>query len=327
MIQPPRSIQHESRFDVVLCGLVTADLIVHPVAWDRAFDQDILREIGSVVLSTGGIVANSGLALAKLGQRAAALTVVGDDEWGRIVRNRLDRAGIDSTHVVTIDGLGTSTTVVLVDHLGERRFLHHAGAPQEMTDQFFFDRLDVFRQSSFALFGYYSLFPRLEPALPEVFREIRRCGCKVVLDAAGSGGSMELLRRILPHVDVYFPSFHEARQQTGSTDVEVQMDQFRKCGATGLVGIKLGADGVALHDGSRSVRIPAHTPPKHVVDTTGAGDCFLAGFLTGLNRQLNPVEAARLGTIVAAHAITQHGADAGITDLDSMLVLLNSEGN
>ena len=157
---------------------------------------------------------------------------------------------------------------------------HTASVVRKLIDRrLFLDHLDLFARSRLTLLGYYSLMPRLEGDLPEVLAAIRETGCKTVLDCAGSGGSMQPLDRILPHLDVYVPSLNEASHQTGLDDPAAILDLYRGCGAVSLLGVKLGSKGVLL--GERPVstsrfRRAAH--PTQVVNTTGRATVSTPGF-------------------------------------------------
>ncbi len=163
------------------------------------------------------------------------------------------------------------------------------------------------------LLGYYSLLPNLESDLPEVFAAIRSVGCLTALDSAGSGGFLQPLDRILPHLDVYVPSRAEAAAQTNETDPRKILEVFRDCGAPGLLGVKLGSDGALLSPAAGDyIEIRCVTPPAPLVDTTGAGDCFYAGLLTGLLRGMSVENAGRLAAATGACCVTGFGATAGL---------------
>jgi sugar/nucleoside kinase (ribokinase family) len=306
----------KKRFAVAVCGLSTVDIVVHPVDLKRPLGEDGLRHVDPIVLTTGGIVSNAGIAFAKLGQTTAAVSAIGDDEWGEFLIRKYSEAGIDTSQITTLPNTPSSSTVVLVDESGSRSFLHCAGAPQLLTKDYFLSRLPFFSECQSMLFGYYSLFPALEPDLPEIFQAIRSVGCMVALDAAGTGGTMEPLDKILPHVDIYFPSLNEARHQTKLENPAEQIECYRQHGATGIVGVKLGSRGVILSEPvNKPKQIAAIVPPGPVVDTTGAGDSFFAGFMTGLLNELSPIDAARLGTAVGACSVTALGASSAIGNL------------
>ena len=301
------------KFDCVLCGSCVADILVRPVPLEVAIGGGRLLHAEPIEVVTGGIVCNSGIAMSRLGMKTAAFSYVGRDDFSAVIRRRLEAEGLDCSLLLTHPTAATSTTAVLIDPSGERSFAHCVGAPKLIDKSLLLAHLDVFACSRMMLIGYYSLMPNLEPDLPEVFQAIRKTGCQVALDAAGDGGAMQPLDRILPHVDVYFPSLDEAIHQTHESDPRKILDLFRACGAPGLLGIKLGSKGAILSPtAGQYVEIPCATPPGPVVDTTGAGDCFFAGLLTGLLKGMDPVQAGRLAAATGACCVTDFGATAGV---------------
>ena len=304
-------------FDCVLCGSCVADLLVRPVPLTAAIGPGRLFETDPVEVVTGGIVCNSGIALARLGLKAAAFSYVGRDDWGRLIRRRLEAEGVDCGRLLPHPTAATSTTAALIDGDGQRSFAHCVGAPKLIDKTLLLDNLDLFARSRMMLVGYYSLMPNLERDLPEVFAKIRETGCRTALDAAGDGGAMQPLDRILPHLDLYVPSLDEAVRQTGLDDPRRIIDAYRACGSPGLLGVKLGARGALLSPAAdQYVEIPTAVPPGPVIDTTGAGDCFLAGLIAGLLRGLDFPAAGRLAAATGACCVTGLGATAGLLDFE-----------
>lgn len=302
-------------FDCVLCGSCVVDILVRPVRLDAAIGGGRLIHVEPIEVTTGGIVSNSGIAMARLGMRVAAFSLVGDDEWASVIRRRYADESVNTDYLLAHDRDATSTTAVLIDASGERSFAHCVGAPRQMDKAMFLRHLDLFARSRMTLIGYYSLMPKLEPDLPEVLSAIRGAGCQTALDAAGDGGALQPLDAILPHLDVYVPSFNEASHQTGQTDPRAIIDVYRGCGAPGLLGVKLGAQGALLSPRAGEFHHVAQVAaPGPVVDTTGAGDCFYAGLLAGLLRGYGPERAGRLGAAAGACCVTGLGATAGLRD-------------
>ena len=97
-------------FDCIVCGSCVVDVLVRPVALDRPIGGGILVRTEPLVLTTGGIVSNTGIALARLGLRVAAFTYVGDDDWADVIRRRYAEEGLDTTHLITHPTGATSTT-------------------------------------------------------------------------------------------------------------------------------------------------------------------------------------------------------------------------
>ncbi|OUT70532.1 MAG: hypothetical protein CBB70_02195 [Planctomycetaceae bacterium TMED10] len=305
--------ESEKPIDCIICGSCVVDILVRPVPLETSIGGGRLIQVDPIEITTGGIVSNSGIAMSRLGMQAVALSYVGSDQWGNMLRERYRDQGLNADHLVTHPEGPTSTTAVLIDESGERSFAHCVGAPERLDRKFFIERLDLFAKSRMMLLGYYSLMPGLEADLADVFAEIRQRGCLTALDAAGDGGSMEPLREILPHLDVYVPSHAEASNQTGKTDPREIISVFREHGAIGLLGVKLGSQGALLQTASGSwIEVPAVQAPAPVVDTTGAGDSFYAGLLTGLLRDMNEADAGRLAAACGACCVTGLGATGGL---------------
>jgi len=295
--------------DCLVCGSCVADVLVCPVRLDAPLGDGKVIPVDPIEVTTGGIVPNAAIAMTRLGMNVAALGCLGDDEWASMIRRRLADDGIDTAALQTHPNAGTTTAVVLIDAAGRRSFAYCPGATDRLDAAAFLEHLDLFAQSRMALVGYYSLLPNLEHDLPDVLEAIRREGCRTALDSAGDGGRFEPLERILPHVDVYVPSYNEAARQTGRTDPQAILEVYRGCGAKGLLGVKLGAEGAVLSPAAgRYVKIDPVTPPGAVVDTTGAGDCFYAGLLAGLLKDMDVADAGRLAAACGAACVTAKGA-------------------
>jgi len=299
--------------DCIICGSCVVDILVRPVPLETPIGGGRLIQVDPIEITTGGIVSNSGIAMSRLGMQAVALSYVGSDQWGSLLRQRYRDEGFGADYLVTHPKSPTSTTAVLIDASGERSFAHCVGAPERLDRAFFIERLDLFAKSRMMLLGYYSLMPRLETDLGDVFAEIRRRGCLTALDAAGVGGSMHPLAEILPHLDIYVPSHAEASNQTGQTDPKEIIRALRDHGAIGLLGVKLGSEGALLQTAAgRWIEVPAVQAPAPVVDTTGAGDSFYAGLLTGLLRGMDEADAGRLAAACGACCVTGLGATEGL---------------
>ena len=299
--------------DCVVCGSCVVDVLVRPVSLETPIGGGRLIESEPLELTTGGIVSNSGIAMARFGMRVAAFSYVGNDAWADVIRHRYQAEGLNDEGLLTHPTGATSTTAVLIDPSGERTFVHCVGAPKLLDRTAFLGSLDLFRRSHSMLLGYYPLLPNLIDDLPEVLAAIRAGGCMTALDAAGDGGEMGPLLKVLPHLDLYVPSLAEAHHQTGEDDPRKIIACYRDAGAPGMLGVKLGSRGALLSpQAGEFVEVVATKPPGEVVDTTGAGDCFLGGLMTGLLRGLPPADAGRLASAAGACCVTGLGATTAI---------------
>jgi sugar/nucleoside kinase (ribokinase family) len=289
------------------------DVLARPVPLGEAIGAGRLIETEPLVLTAGGIVSNAGITMARLGMRVAAFTYVGDDEWAEVVRRRFAAEGIDTSALVTRSERATSTSAVLIDANGERSFAHYAGAPRLLDREALLARLDLFARSRAMLIGYYPLMTRLQDDLPEVLAAIRETGCLTAMDAAGDGGTMQPLARILPQLDFYIPNAIEAANQTGEAKPQAMIAAYRGAGARGWLGIKLGERGAVISPPSGElIEIAAIAPPGPVVDTTGAGDCFVGGLITGVLRGLAPADCGKLAAAAGACCVSGLGATTAI---------------
>jgi len=302
-------------WDCVVCGSCVVDVLVRPVPLATAIQPGQLVRTDPLLLTTGGLVSNAGITLARLGLRTAAMTYVGNDSWAEVIRTQYGHEGINTAQLLTHPDAPTSTTAVLIDAAGGRSFLHAVGAPKQLTASTFLDRLDLFANSRAMLLGYYPLLPKLLDDLPTVLAAIRSVGCLTALDTAGEGGALTPLDRCLPHLDFYVPSLAEASHQTGETDPRKILDVYRSAGAAGLVGVKLGEQGALLSpDQHQYIEVATVEPPAPVIDTTGAGDCFFGGLLAGILHGHALPLAAQLAAAAGACCVTGLGATTQIQD-------------
>jgi sugar/nucleoside kinase (ribokinase family) len=318
MVIPKRSGIRD--LDVVVSGLAVVDLIGLPVD-ARALRLDGgLTEVDSITMTPGGIVPNVGMDLSQLGFRVGAISRVGNDSLGGFVRSRLEVQGIATEGLVVDRKLQTSATLVHVSREGERSFLHARGCAKNFRVDDVLDQIDVVRRGRFFVFGYLGLMRECEKDLGRMLRLVKqRASIPVAIDTAGNPKrDDDLLRSILPAVDLFFPSLTEAESLTGESDPAAMVDHFRACGAEGVVGVKLGAEGVFVSVGKKRRRIRTHRLRK-VVDSTGAGDAFLSGMIAGLLAGKDPWMSAAIGNRVAASCLTGVGASTAIGPLSDYL--------
>ena len=323
-------------FDAVVAGHICLDVIPEIPSMDlRAYIRPgALIEIGKVTLSTGGTVSNTGRALHRLGIKTGLMGKVGDDPFGRIVLERLNREDPAlADGMIVAPGEVTSYTLVRSPQNYDRTFLHCAGA----NHTFGANDVDYARLEGVRLFhfGYPPFMGRMYAdegtQLAEMYRRVKALGLITALDMAmpdpnGPSGQVNwrrVLERTLPHVDLFLPSLDETlfmlqRDSSGAGISEVADELLDM--DTGLVGLKVGDHGFYLRTGpagapllggdewrSRELWAPCFQP-EPLVGTTGAGDTTVAGFLAAILRG-QPVEEA-MTSAVAVGACNVEAADA-----------------
>ena len=305
--------------DAALFGLIVADLIAEPMDLRRPPSAGGLALLNSIRLTTGGNVCNTGLAMAKLGMKVAAAGLVGKDALGRAVLDLLGHAGVTTTWCSTSPDAQTSASVVAVEPGGERCFFHTPGATTQLDAEYFRKCHSLFRQCEWVQIGYFGLLPGLTPQLPEALQELRResRATRIALDTVNPPGAADQLWPILPHLDLFAPSRTEAAALTGETEPAKMVANFRQYMRSGLIGIKLDAQGCYLDDGATAVTVPA--AKVSVVDTTGAGDTWFGGLMTALIREMPLEQAGRFANRAAADCCTALGASAGVRSFEETL--------
>lgn len=303
--------------DAAIFGLIVADLIAEPMDLRSPPEPGGLAFTNSIQLTTGGNVCNTGIAMAKLGMKVAAAGLVGTDVLGAAVTERLRQAGLDTSAVFATDRGQTSATVVAVEPGGERCFFHTPGVTRLLDADALRKCFPTFGRCRYVQIGYFGLLPALTPQLPALLQELRAVApqTKVALETVTPVGAWSELEPILPHLDLFIPSRTEAIDLTGESDPLQMIAAFRKHMKRGLIGIKLDAEGCLLDDGGgKPALVPAYK--VNVVDTTGAGDTWFAGLLTGLIRGMPLEQAGRLANRTAADCCTALGASAGLKSFE-----------
>jgi sugar/nucleoside kinase (ribokinase family) len=292
---------------------MVADLIGRPVsAIPPAGRLTLVDEMG---LFQGGCAVNTAAALVRLGIPATVIGKIGRDPLGSFLRSAMSERGIDVQGVRETAAQATSATMVLVDPDGERRFIHHIGANGSLTlEDVDFDLL----QSAAAVHVAGALImPGLDgDPMAGLLRRIQSAGTITFMDTVwdATGGWMDTLRPCLPFVDYFLPSLAEARALTGLLEPVEVAEALLETGV-GTVALTMGSAGCLVAKRSGALhRVPAFA--VQVVDATGAGDAFAAGFITGVWLGWPLEETARLANAVGALCVTGMGAEGGVCSLE-----------
>jgi len=306
-------MNHLQYLDVVVAGLAVADIIGRPVDLRNLPKRGALKLIDSITLTTGGNVSNVGIDLAKLGFKVGVITRVGSDALGRFVTQHYRAFGIVTKGVIVDAKAQTSATMVSVDKDGERTFLHTRGCMKHFRADDALRHLPLLRKASMLAIGYLGLLPETEREFKRLFQTLKtKTTLKILLDtAAAPRVSSRTLKGFLPYVDYFIPSHEEAMLITGRRTPEAIAQYLLAAGAPHVVGVKLGSKGCFIATHERSEYVQAKRV-RQVVDATGAGDAFVAGFIAATIRGLDAFKAARVANAVAAGCVTAVGASTAI---------------
>lgn len=254
----------------------------------------------------GGSAANTIFGMARLGVPCAFLGKIGNDDHAHFYKSSFEKLGGDITRFKHADGHSTARCLSLITPDSERTMRTHLGAaallsPEEI-DADDFEGFDLVHVEGYILFN-----PDLAS---HVLKSAKDAGCQVSLDLgafevvkAAEGTLPDLLRN---YVDIVFANEDEAEAFCGHRDYAKAVEELGDHCETAAV--KLGAEGSLIKRGGESTRIDA-TPVSSIVDTTGAGDLWAAGYLFGHLLDKPIEECGRLGSILGGEVVQHIGAD------------------
>lgn len=276
--------------------------------------------IDEIRMTVAGTAAGTAIDLAKLGADVVAIGALGPDELGDFIVATMAGYGIDTSGLVRRTGVQTSASMLPIRANGERAALHVVGANAEF--QLADINWEAIAGADFVHLGGTFAMRQFdgEPAA-QVLRFAKEHGAVTTMDVLGARGHrlLERLAPCLPYLDYFMPNLGEARLITGLSDPIAVGRFFVEQGAGGAV-IKMDANGSLIVTSEGEQRVPAFKVA--VVDTTGCGDAYCAGFIIGLSMGWPVPAAARLGTAAAALVAGGLGSDAGIVDLDQTIAFM-----
>ncbi len=253
----------------------------------------------------GGAAGNVAAWLTRTDARATIVGHVGNDSAGAALVNEFDALGVRH-HNLVVDNGHSGVVVVLVDPTGERTMFPDNGANSglKIGD---LPELDGF--NAVYLSGYSPLDPLSLDGIKAMIAKIKSVGLPIYFDPASVGGMKEVdieeVKSWLPLMDVLLLNEEEAEYLTGLSDIDAALDQLLTFSST--VVIKLGAKGaIGKSRGGDSVSVPAIA--TEVIDTTGAGDSFAAGFISYFATKKDLTRALMAGAEVASHCVAIVGA-------------------
>ncbi|QWG23399.1 adenosine kinase [Bradyrhizobium sediminis] len=269
----------------------------------------IYRDMGPATEMSGGSAANTIVGLANLGARAAYVGKVKDDQIGRLYTHDIRAAGVAFETRPAADGPATGCSYILVTPDGERTMNTYLGAAQELTPGDI-DAAQIAASGVIYLEGYLWDPKNAKEAFVKASTIAHDAGRQVALTLSDSfcvdryrDEFLELMRK--GTVDLIFANEAELHSLYQTSDFDTALTQLRSDTKLGIVTRSEKGCVVASKNGVTAV--PAF-PIDRMVDTTGAGDLFAAGFLFGLARGAGYENAGRLGALAAAEIIQHIGA-------------------
>ncbi len=304
----------------ILCvGQIVADVVVRPV--ERLPHPGRLDLLEDFDLVPGGCACNTACVLAKLGARVSIAGLIGEDSLGEAILGPVAGTGVDVGLVRRSREVKTTAVVVLVAGNGQRSFLYRPGGNERFTDGMVPD--EALAANAIVHIGGAMKLAGLDFA--RLLRRAREAGCVTALDTdwAPDGRWLDLIGPAMPFIDHFLTNEEEGERISGTTGAEAIARALVSMGPPNVV-VKRGERGAILANPSGVSGFPAF--PVDVVDTTCAGDSFVAGYLFGVEKGLGPGESMALGNAAGAlctTALSHRGVES--IDRTAGLILAHPE--
>ena len=310
-----------SRYDIVFIGTAILDSTITGFDPEPVSAAGFRAESGSI--SAGGEGVNGSIASAKLGMNSALLCFLGNDQAGDLIEYELEKHGVDTGCIVRTDENPTPVTTIFVAEDGNRKSITNSAHSYNFHPEQY---PEVFTDARAVVIG--SLF-RAPFNDPDVVR--------AVVSAAHAEGVTVFADTKLPNfrkltlddiadslsmVDYITPNEDEAGFFTGEDEPEKMADVFLAKGVRNVI-IKLGGKGCFFKNREESFFLPAFK--VDVTDATGAGDNFMAGFVSETLRGSGIKEALTFASACGAICTTAVGAGTALRDREQVLKLLGNK--
>ena len=302
---------------VICIGQSVLDVQIKGIDFQQ---KEVLKEAmmaDKVQLSVGGDATNQSIVLSRLDINSKLVSGIGDDAAGMFLKFYIDKTDVDTDDIVVVPGSKSPVSIVVIDKEGERSFIF-SGMETLMRDSYL-PNLDAIKGNQVVSLG--SMFGSplsSRENIEQILTTAKRDGALVCADIIVSPGSnnLEKIKEYLGNIDFLFPNEDEARLFTGKDTLDEIADHLLGFGVKHVL-IKRGKEGCFLKTKSERLTVPAYI--VNAIDTTGAGDNFVAGFITALLDQKSLYDCCRFGSATAAVNILEMGANSGVRSKEQVI--------
>lgn len=315
---------NHKQFDIVCAGIATWDTLFTGVENDLMSIDGILAK--GYFAHSGGDAVNAAISTSRLGLKTVLCASMGKDSAAVLVMQELRQAGVDTSYLHQSEAVHTAAPVILVDPVGERHIIrvpdngNHFFTEDMVSDELLADTRHLHLASANVMRSIDG-----EP-LGRLFARAHQAGVTTSLDASYDRGGrwMKNIEDALYNCDIFIPSFQEASIYAGSENLDEICAFFSKYPLQ-VFGIKLGEKGVLTTDFTNTWQMPTlyHKQP---VDTTGAGDAFLAGFVSAWLKGYDIPSCAAAGSAQSYSVLDAVGANVSAGTWDDAMKLLAENG-
>ena len=314
----------QEKSHIACIGILCADIMGKTI--DQLAEKGKLSLVDSISLHAGGCAANVAMALSKIGLPPAIIGKVGDDSLGNYLINTLKNESINVEGLQIDSQVSTSASMVMISDDGERTIIHSLGANKEFS----YDSIDleIISRSKILLIAGTFLMPSFDgEGTVKLLKFANEKGVLCCLDTAwdASGQWMSKIENSLAYLDWFMPSYDEAVKLTGQTNPHDIAEDFIQRGVKNVV-IKLSNKGCFIKPAlEQGYMVPSFSNVQ-VIDCSGAGDSFCAGFIAGLSMGWDIRKCAVFANAVGAHCVMEIGTTTGIKSMAEILKFIDQYG-
>jgi sugar/nucleoside kinase (ribokinase family) len=289
-------------------GAALADLIVTTIKDYPVPKVKTSIFVDTLMHSAGGGAVNSSKTLGKLGLDVSIYSKIGNDPLGKMIEESLNKNNVNTTNLVISQEENTSTVIVGVHENADRSFISYHGVLSSFSET----DIDFQEIVECDYLIYSDLFnlPKIDGVvLKNIFNKAKENNVVTLLDSTWgiSGLIPELLELLLPFTDYFLPSIDDCNVMfPGKSDKEL-IQIFIEMGASNVI-LKKGAEGVIGFKNGKYYESLPYDFNEDVVDTTGAGDNFNAGFIYGIANQFDFENSIKIGSFVAGYSLLGVGS-------------------
>jgi sugar/nucleoside kinase (ribokinase family) len=298
--------------NVIALGVHVVDVLVRPV--EEIPEGQGGQLVDEIRITPAGSAGGTAITLGKLGASVRSAGAIGEDELGDVLLALLGRFGVDTSLLVRRAGVQTSASVLPIRQDGSRPAFHVVGANGTYTSK---DApWDEIQRAEFLHLGAPEFMGGEEAAKILSFAREHEVVTSADILAPGEQAAMivDWLAPAFEHIDYLLPNEEQVLGLSGASELEAGCEALLERGV-GCVAATSGADGAVIAGRDGTQRVPAFV--TDVVDTTGCGDAFSAGFLRGLGLGRSGRESAVLGCAAAALVAQGLGSDHGDFTLET----------
>lgn len=300
--------------DVLCIGIACVDVLIKGADLTASFENESIHA-DSVTMAVGGDAANEAIVLSNLGHDTQLMCGIGSDGVGRFIREYVEKSGVDMKSSIEKQDGESAINLIIVHSDGQRNFIN-SGVPEAAC---FSPDISSIKDVRVVSMGSLFLPPFHNPDIClKTARAAKEEGAILCADVIVLPDSrLSQIGDALSYVDYIFPNQEEAQMLTGETILEEIADVFLNYGVKNVI-IKTGKDGCYVKNADIEAHVSTYAVPN-MIDTTGAGDNFAAGFMSGLLQGMDIIECCRYASGVAAVAIQSFGATTGVKSRQQVL--------